>query len=144
MILLEEGGYYIQGSKTYEKKNDFKIWILEKNNICHASSQKTTTLVLRQALRKISAQKGKNCVIFASISPNFYYLLIPQILSELLDRLKKVSKSFDFFSFWSNLESVGNCRDFAHFLLILELSMTLHDNKWWKLTQIIYFRQKEC
>ena len=25
MILLEEGGYYIQGSKTYEKKNDFKI-----------------------------------------------------------------------------------------------------------------------
>ena len=127
------------------KKNDFKIWILEKNNICHASSQKTTTLVLCQALRKISAQKGKNkCVIFASISPNFYYLLIPQILSELLDRLKKVSKSFDFFSFWSNLESVGNCRDFAHFLLILELSMTLHDNKWWKLTQIIYFRQKEC
>ena len=127
------------------KKNDFKIWILEKNNICHASSQKTTTLVLRQALRKISAQKGKNnCFIFASISPNFYYLLIPQILSELLDRLKKVSKSFDFFSFWSNLESVGNCRDFAHFLLILELSMTLHDNKWWKLTQIIYFRQKEC
>ena len=75
--------------------------------------------MLRQALRKISAQKGKNCVIFASISPNFYYLLIPQILSELLDRLKIVEATL----------SVGNCRDFAHFLLILELSMTLHDNK---------------
>ena len=82
-----------------KKKMISKYEFWKKNNICHASSQKTTTLVLRQALRKISAQKGKNnCVIFALISPNFYYLLIPQILSELLDRLKIVSKSFDFFS----------------------------------------------
>ena len=76
------------------KKNDFKYKFWKK------TTSVTTTLVLRQALRKISAQKGKNnCDIFASISPNFYYLLIPQILSELLDRLKIVSKSFHFFSY---------------------------------------------
>ena len=44
-----------------------------KNNICHASSQKTTTLVLCQALRKISAQKGKKQV-------RYFCLDFPQFL----------------------------------------------------------------
>ena len=64
MILLEEGDYYIQGSKTYEKKKISKYEFWKKNNICHASSQKTTTLVLRQALRKISAQKREKQLLY--------------------------------------------------------------------------------